>query len=101
MSTMVTILSTEDESQQLTVASTALFAEGSQSYLYRYNAAEGKIHRVKATPLRPLSNGQMVIRCEALKAGDCIVTSGVHRLQEGDAVTPLPQTSATNVGGLL
>ena len=101
MSTMVTILSTEDDSQQLTVASTALFVEGSQSYLYRYNAAEGKIHRVKATPLRPLSNGQMVIRCEALKAGDCIVTSGVHRLQEGDAVTPLPQTSTTNVGGLL
>ncbi|HCH42181.1 MAG TPA: efflux RND transporter periplasmic adaptor subunit, partial [Alistipes obesi] len=34
-------------------------------------------------------------------AGERIVTSGVHRLREGEKVAPLPGVTKTNVGGLL
>jgi hypothetical protein len=36
-----------------------------------------------------------------LKAGELIVTAGVHSLKEGQKVQPLAPVSKTNVGGLL
>lgn len=36
-----------------------------------------------------------------IAAGDVIVTAGVHKLVEGQAVKVLPKTASTNVGGLL
>ena len=40
-------------------------------------------------------------RRAGLAAGERIVTSGVHRLREGEKVAPLPGVTKTNVGGLL
>ena len=37
----------------------------------------------------------------AARPGERIVTSGVHRLREGEKVAPLPGVTKTNVGGLL
>ena len=36
-----------------------------------------------------------------LKAGETVVTAGVHSLKEGEQVRILPGASATNVGNLL
>lgn len=101
MNTMVTILSEEQEGELLSVPNTALFEEDNQSYLYRYIATDGRIHRTKVEPVRPLSNGRIIIRSTGVEAGDEIIATGVHHLQEGDKVTPMPAPTATNVGQLL
>ena len=38
---------------------------------------------------------------DGLEPGDIIVTSGVHKIAEGEKVKILPKASATNAGGLL
>ena len=101
MNTMVTIQSEEQDGELLSVPGTALFEEGNQSYLYRYATADRHIHRMKVEPVRALSNGRILIRATALQEGDVVVATGVHHLQEGTQVTPMPAPSASNVGGLL
>ena len=47
-----------------------------------------------------LDNGTVVVR-EGVRAGEVVVTAGVHALDQGQKVRLLPPVSATNVGGLL
>lgn len=101
MNTMVSILSGNDGAQAVSVPSTALFQADGHSCLYRYTPADGQIHRLEVEPVRPLSNGRILIHSTALQAGDIVVTSGVHHLTDEQQVVPLPSPSATNVGGLL
>lgn len=101
MNTMVTIWSEERDGELLSVPGTALFEEGQQSYLYRYSASDGTIRKVAVEPVRPQSNGTILVKSSALQAGEVVIASGVHHLHEGDQVTPMPAPTATNVGGLL
>lgn len=101
MSTMVTIQSEVQDNELLSVPGTALFEEEGESYLYRYTSTDGKIHRMKAEPIRPLSNGRVIIRATGLEAGDEVVASGVHHLKEGTQVTPMSAPTSSNVGGVL
>jgi RND family efflux transporter MFP subunit len=48
-----------------------------------------------------LKNEGTVVVSNGLRAGETVVTAGVHSLHEGGRVKLLPQASATNVGGLL
>lgn len=48
-----------------------------------------------------LQTGGEAVVGAGLAAGERIVTSGVHRLREGEKVAPLPGVTKTNVGGLL
>jgi len=45
-------------------------------------------------------NGTIVIS-EGLKAGEQVVSAGIHALSDGEKVWLLPQVSPTNAGGLL
>ena len=36
-----------------------------------------------------------------LKPGELIVSSGVHHIEDGETVKPLPLVTNTNIGGLL
>ena len=38
---------------------------------------------------------------ETLKAGEQIVSSGVHHIEDGEIVKPLSPVTNTNIGGLL
>ena len=44
---------------------------------------------------------QTVITSPHIKAGDIVVSAGVHAIHEGEKVRPLPAQTSTNVGGLL
>ena len=38
---------------------------------------------------------------DGLKPGDLIVSAGIHYIENGEIVKPLPVASETNIGGLL
>lgn len=102
MSTMVTILSRPSEAvEEMSVPTTSLFQTEGGSFIYRYAPAAGKIERVAVEMVRPLSNGRVIVRSALLHPNDCVIASGVRHLKDGDAVTPLPAPSPSNVGGLL
>ena len=44
---------------------------------------------------------ELNIYASGLKAGDVVVATGVHHLQDGQQVKPLPALTSSNVGGLL
>ncbi|MFA7033408.1 MAG: efflux RND transporter periplasmic adaptor subunit [Bacteroidales bacterium] len=46
------------------------------------------------------SNGHVIVEGE-IAEGESVVIGGVHSLNEGDKVRPLPHSSETNIGGLL
>ena len=46
------------------------------------------------------SNGHVIVEGE-IAEGESVVIGGVHSLNEGDKVRPLPHSSETNKGGLL
>ncbi len=101
MNTFVTIQATPEEGDRFYASTGALLQVDGQSYVYLYDKQQGKVHRVAVTVEQLLSDGRCILRGEQLQAGDCIIASGVHHLNEGDAVQPLAPVSKTNVGGLL
>ena len=103
MNTMVTIRYTEDEgTPECIVPTTALRTEGGKTLLFVYQA-EGTVKACPVETLRLLNNGHAVVKAadNTLKPGDQVVAAGVREMKEGACVKPMPQTTETNVGGLL
>lgn len=48
-----------------------------------------------------MSDGRSIITSDGLKPGDLIVSAGIHYIENGEIVKPLPVASETNIGGLL
>lgn len=48
-----------------------------------------------------MSDGRSIITSDGLKPGDLIVSAGIHYIENGETVKPLPVASETNIGGLL
>lgn len=101
MNTMVTILPKAGKADILSVPSSAVWQKEDRSYVFQFVPEEGVVHRRQVTPVRLLSNGRTLVTSSELTPGTLIVASGVHSIQEGEEVTPLPMASKTNVGGLL
>lgn len=103
MNTMVTIYcnSNEEGMQQLSVPSGAILQKEGKARVFVYHPSDNKVNSVEVAVIRPLSNGHSLIQCDKLKPGALIVSSGVHHIEEGETVKPLPAATATNVGGLL
>lgn len=103
MNTMVTIRCNcgKDGTQQLSVPSSAILQKEGKSQVFVYTPSDNKVNSVEVAFVRPLSNGRSLIRCEQLKPGDTVVSSGVHHIEAGETVKPLPAATETNVGGLL
>ncbi len=103
MNTMVTISYTESGSEpECLVPTTALRTTHAETLLFVYQPS-GTVKSCPVQTIRLLHNGYAVVRAEKgdLQPGDKVVTAGVHEMKEGLRVKPLPQTTETNIGGLL
>lgn len=101
MNTMVTIRCSKEQQQRLSVPGGALLQKDGKSQVFVYNPADGKVEMREVTLVRLLGNGSYLVSTDRLKPGELVVASGVHHIEDGEAVKPLPPTTETNVGGLL
>lgn len=101
MNTMVTIYCNEGDSQPVSVPGGALMQKDGKTYVFVYDPSAGKVHSCEVTVLRLLSDGRAMVVSDTLHAGEIVVASGVHHIEDGENVRPLATGSKTNVGGLL
>ena len=99
MNTMVSVSYRPADTGRTSVPATALFREGDASCVWVF-AADSTVHR-RAVAVESLHTDGRAVLSSGLDAGERIVSSGVHRLHEGQKTAPLPAESETNVGGLL
>lgn len=100
MTTMVTIQFKAGETALMYIPLSAIFETGGESTVWIYNTGT---QTVEARPIKMseiLTNGTVVVS-EGIQEGELIVTAGVHALQPGEKVKPLPAVSPTNIGGML
>lgn len=100
MSTMVTIQFKPDTVEQVSIPTIALFEKDGESSVWIYDEQKQVVNIRKVKVSEILTDGTLVIS-HGLKVGERVVTAGVHALSENEKVKLLPQTTATNVGGLL
>ena len=102
MNTMVTIASTQGgDVETYVVPSTAVFDTDGVSRVFVYDANSSTVKAVEVNVTFLKSNGKSEVTSTSLKRGDLVVSSGVHHINDGEAVRLIPTTSKTNVGGLL
>ncbi len=89
-----------DETQGITIPSSAVFNKKGKDFVWIYNAKTGKINAQQVMVSKLKSNGKVEI-LSGLSQSDRIVTAGATFLQEGQHVQPIPEPSKSNVGGLL
>lgn len=78
----------------------SVFSNNQEKYVWIIQANNMQVTKQKVSVLKVHGNGLIEINSK-LKAGDKIVTAGVHTLIEGQTVKVLPKKSTTNIGGLL
>ena len=99
MNTMVSLDCNAESGGRCSIPSSALFSKDGRSLVWILGSGNTVSAReVRIESLR--SDGEAVIS-DGLEPGDIIVTSGVHKIAEGEKVKILPKASATNAGGLL
>ena len=101
MNTMVSVFYTDGEDQTLQVPTSALLHKDGKVGVFVYNESSQNVKFTEVICERPLSNGTTIVSSAELKAGDVIVSAGIHSLKDGDEVRPLEPVSSTNIGGLL
>lgn len=100
MSVSVMINMTSSDNETVSIPISAIFEENTQSYVWLYNSDSQTIQKKQVKVKEIHKNGQAVID-NGLKAGDKIISAGVHSLENGEKVEPLKNVSKTNVGGML
>ena len=100
MSAMVTITYRSGENARMQLPAPAVFTQDGKSCVWIYNPGNQTVELRYVTIDTLLDNGTIVVR-EGVRAGEVVVTAGVHALDQGQKVRLLPPVSATNVGGLL
>lgn len=101
MNTLVTIYCDPEDSHQLSVPGGSILQKDGKAQVFVYNPSDHTVNSREVTLLRFLSDGYVLINSGHLKPGDPIVSSGVHSIQDGETVKPLPAVTSTNIGGLL
>jgi hypothetical protein len=101
MNTMVSIRLNDDQSHEMKVSTNALLQDNGRSCVFVYHPETGIVQSEEVTMLRLTGDGNCIITSPTLKAGDIVVSAGVHAIRNGEKVKPLPPVSDTNVGGLL
>ncbi len=101
MNTMVTVDCNEGDSQPLSVPGGALLQKDGKTYVFVYDPSAGKVGSREVTVRHLLADGRAVVLSDTLQAGEIVVASGVHHIEDGEEVRPLTTGSKTNVGGLL
>ena len=104
MATTVTLAYKADTHRPVVVPASAVFDNGAGPAVLVYHAsaggATGTLSRVPVEVGFIHSDGSVEL-ASGLAAGEQVVVSGVHTLNDGETVRPFPTPSATNVGGLL
>ncbi|WP_319231417.1 efflux RND transporter periplasmic adaptor subunit [Draconibacterium orientale] len=85
---------------QLSVASSAIFHEETNTYVWIYNSSTHKVEKREVTTNLDGTLGRVNIE-SGVNSGEQVVTAGVHYLVEGQKVKPIKTPSETNIGGLL
>lgn len=101
MNTMVTIFSASDNEGTLTVPANALLQKDGKTSIFVFNPKDNTVHSTDVTVKHLFNDGSCAICSDRLQPGQVIVASGVHHVNDGEKVDPLPTTSETNIGGLL
>lgn len=88
----------DNANQAVSVPTGAVFERDGRSMVWVYadstvTARDVTVDALHINGTARISNG--------LRAGERVVSAGVHSLAEGQRVHPLPEASSTNVGGLL
>ena len=100
VSTMVTIHFKQENAKMVSVPLTALFEADGKPTVWVYDENEQKV-TARYILLYEIRTDGTVVVSEGLKADEQVVSAGVHALSDGEKVRLLPQTSPSNVGGLL
>lgn len=101
MNTMVTILCDKEINSPLSIPSGAIRKQDGQVQVFVYNPSDGKVHGRSVKVIQLLTNGRSIVVADDLQPGELIVSSGVHHVEDGMVVKPLPGVTKTNIGGLL
>jgi RND family efflux transporter MFP subunit len=101
MTALVNIYLRADSVTDVSVPVSAVFEAGGGSAVWVYDGETESVRRRAVRIGAVLSGGAVAIERGVLRAGEIVVTGGVHSLYEGEKVRPLPAVSPTNVGGLL
>jgi hypothetical protein len=101
MNTMVSIRLNDGQSHEMKVSTNALLQDNGRSCVFVYHPETGIVQSEEVTMLRLTGDGNCIITSPTLKAGDIVVSAGVHAIRNGEKVKPLLPTTETNVGGLL
>ena len=101
MNTMVTIRCDSDSPRNLSVPGNAILQKNGKACVFEYNPSDNKVSSREVTVVRLMSDGRSIITSDGLKPGDLIVSAGIHYIENGEIVKPLPVASETNIGGLL
>ena len=101
MTVMVSLsMAAADDTAAIAIPASALFENDGESYVWVYNPTDSIVNARQVAVESLHTDGTATI-ATGLRRGESIVTAGVHHLSDKQRVKPQPQTSKTNVGGLL
>lgn len=100
MNTMVKVACGDISGEGVEIPSSALLKTDCKSCVWIYDKDSGKISLREVTVERLRTDGAAIIK-QGLSVGERVVSSGVHKLSDGQTVEPMADESGTNVGGLL
>lgn len=98
MNTIVTISLPDKTQGNVNIQAKALFQHDGKTCVWV--CKDGRVTRREVTVEQLHTDGTATLQ-DGLTAGECIVTDGIHHLNEGQKVKPMKPISPTNVGGLL
>lgn len=96
----VKVTKEQQNGEGLLVPVEAVFSSNQEKYVWIIQSKNMQVTKQKVSVLKVHGNGLIEINSN-IKAGENIVTAGVHSLIEGQKVKILPKKSETNIGGLL
>ncbi len=101
MTVMVSLsMAAAADTAAIAIPASALFENDGESYVWVYNPTDSIVNARQVAVESLHTDGTATI-ATGLRRGESIVTAGVHHLSDKQRVKPQPQTSKTNVGGLL
>lgn len=100
MNTGVTITLKTGLKNKLCVPLNAVYEKSGDSFVWIYQPDKGVVNSRKVTAGQ-LTGNNLITITSGVKAGEQVVSAGVHQLQENQEVEILEPASETNVGGML
>lgn len=100
MSTMVTIQYKPENATMVSIPLNAVFEINNSPTVWVYDSTQQRVNARAIRISEIMTDGTLTVS-EGLRVGEKVVSAGIHHLSDGEKVELLPQTTETNVGGLL